>query len=145
SASSAGRSDASGLKITANGRSSSPSNTANIFFPARNVGRAQASTSAHSGSTGHSSRSSARNGSSSWYMRGWAMVATLGKRARDGKPRLRASGSALPGAAVGCGDGLGLGGAALAQEDAQHGQRPDGEELALPVLQRLEPERRAGR
>jgi len=36
--------------------------------------------------------------------------------------------------------GLRLGGAPLAQEDRQHDDRNDGEELALPVLERLEPE-----
>jgi hypothetical protein len=36
--------------------------------------------------------------------------------------------------------GLGLGRAALAEEHGQHDDRADGEELALPVLERLEPE-----
>ena len=40
------------------------------------------------------------------------------------------------------GDGLGLGRAALAQEDGQHDHRRDRQELALPVLERLEPEAR---
>ena len=48
----------------------------------------------------------------------------------------------LPVSEWGCGDRLRLGRAPLAQEDRQHHERRHGEELALPVLQRLEPEAR---
>lgn len=49
-------------------------------------------------------------------------------------------GNSTAGGGVRGGDGLGLGGAFLAQPDGENDEGEDGEEFALPVLERLEPE-----
>jgi hypothetical protein len=58
------------LEVRPQGRLSVPEKTPKIFLPARNVGRPQASTSTASGKSRNTLRTSARYGSSSWYIRG---------------------------------------------------------------------------
>src|SRR4051812_33089157 len=62
-------------------------------------------------------------------------------RATSRTPRATATRSAFHTVGgVGCADGFGFGGAALAEVDREHGHRADGEELRLPVLECAVPE-----